>query len=48
MDPQWSPLMHAVKDDDLQAVQRLLASGEAVVTERGEGGSNAALLAAGL
>jgi ankyrin repeat protein len=41
-------LLQAVEVDDLQTVQRLLASGEVVVTERDEGGTNAALLAAAL
>jgi hypothetical protein len=40
--------MQAVENDDLQTVQRLLASEQAVVTERCEGGWTAALLAAGL
>jgi hypothetical protein len=48
MDPPWSPLIQAVKDDDLPAVQRLLASRDALVTDRTEGGMNAAHLAAGL
>jgi ankyrin repeat protein len=42
-----SPLMQAVTDDDLPAVQRLLASGNAVVTERNQIGVTAAHVAAG-
>jgi ankyrin repeat protein len=47
MDPALSPLMRIAQDGDLPAVQRLFASGAAVVTERNEAGMTLTTIAAG-